>query len=169
MISATVIIMLAALAGWLLGLADHALRRSRWRDPGARLAWAAGAGIGAAGTLLASLAMCLLTRSAVFLLSIPTASSAGAIGAWRASELLRLSAPPAGRATEHAAAAQVAPSASGRARGPANTPGPTPQVVGATGAGEREPAGATASRPRAPGKGGRDERLRPPGDGARTT
>lgn len=90
MISAALMIMLAGLSGWIIGLTAHAFLATRWRDPGARVAWAVGASATAGGTLLASLALCLVTRPTVFLLAIPVSLSAGAIGAWRASELLRV-------------------------------------------------------------------------------
>ena len=88
-ISAALIVMLAALAGWLAGLTAHAFRAIRWRDPGARLAWGFAAAIAAGGMLLATLALCLLTLRPVFLLAIPASLTLGALGAWRASELLR--------------------------------------------------------------------------------
>ena len=88
-ISAALIVMLAALTGWLAGLTAHAFRATRWQDPGARVVWGVGAGIGAGGALLMSLALCLLTRPAVFLLAIPASLTVGALGAWRANEMLR--------------------------------------------------------------------------------
>lgn len=86
MISATVIVVLAALAGWLLGLTAHALRVGQWRDPGARVAWTATAGLATAALLLASLGLCLLTRGAGFLLVLPVGLMTGSLGAWRASQ-----------------------------------------------------------------------------------
>ena len=88
MISATAIVVLAVLAGWLIGLSAHARRVVRWKDPGARVAWAATAGLGVAGLLLASLALCLLTRGVFFALVIPASAIAGSIGAWRAGQAL---------------------------------------------------------------------------------
>lgn len=88
-ISATTIVVLAALAGWLIGLTAHAFHVVQWKDPGARAVWAAGSGLGIGTALLASIGVSLLTRGPVFLLAIPVALTAGTIGAWRASELLQ--------------------------------------------------------------------------------
>ncbi len=88
MISATVIVVLAALAGWLIGLTAHAFHVVQWKDPGARATWAGTAGLGVGAALLASLALGLLTGRLAFLLAIPATVITGSIAAWRVSEAL---------------------------------------------------------------------------------
>jgi len=88
MISATGIVVLAALAGWLVGLTAHAFRVVRWKDPGARALWATTAGLGVGAILLSSLALCLLTHGPGFLLVIAAGVIVGSIGAWHASDAL---------------------------------------------------------------------------------
>jgi hypothetical protein len=85
----SLIVILAALAGWLAGLTAHTFAVSRWNDPGARAAWAAMASVGIAVTLLPSLALGLEARSGPFLSVIPASLLGGGVLAWRVSEGLR--------------------------------------------------------------------------------
>jgi hypothetical protein len=89
-IAATVSVTAALLCGWLAGLTAHALTVTRWRDPGARAAWLAGAGTGAATALITSIAVCVLTLSAIWLLAVAGCLGAGGLTGWRASDALSL-------------------------------------------------------------------------------
>jgi hypothetical protein len=88
-ILATAIVAQALLAGWIAGLTAHAFRRVRWRDPGARAGWIAGAGPGGSMPLLASVGLCLLARPASWLAIVFGSTVAGAIAGWHVSESLR--------------------------------------------------------------------------------
>jgi hypothetical protein len=109
----TSIIMLAA----LVGLTAHASRASNWRDPGARCAWALGAGIAAAVSLLGSLTLSVLTRPVVFVVAALGMLAAGGISAWRASEVLRVRSPSELQVTDAAAPARAVRCGGRRRRG----------------------------------------------------
>lgn len=95
MIVDAAIIAPALLTGWLGGLTLHAFRVVRWKDPGARAVWIAGAGAGGSVSLLASLAICLVTRPTPWLALLAGYVVAGAVAAWCTSERLRLRPPVA--------------------------------------------------------------------------
>jgi hypothetical protein len=108
-ITTTISLTGALLCGWLCGLTAHALRATRWRDPGARAAWLAGAGTIAATALIVSITLCLLTRPLAWLLLLAACLAAGALAGWRASQALSLRSQPAGGEGGSAAARDQRP------------------------------------------------------------
>jgi hypothetical protein len=89
-IATTISLTGALLCGWLGGLTAHALNATRWRDPGARAVWLAGAGATGAGALILSTTLSLLVHPAAWLLLLAICVAAGVAAGWQASEALSL-------------------------------------------------------------------------------